>query len=185
MNKKALVILSNGFEDIEAVSAIDVLTRVGVAVAVAALESGPVKGAYGIKLIPDTTISNVEDLYDAIVIPGGKENSKSLACHSRVIELIQHHFKNNKLVAAICAAPSHVLGEGAGILHGKRATGDPAFNEKLSKSGAQITGEDVTVDGDIITGMGPGSALAFALKVAEYLTGSEAVDGFRRKWRVS
>lgn len=179
------MILAEGFEDVEAIASIDVLTRAGVEVKVASLTPGSVQAAYGTTIVPNLTISEVKELYDAIIFPGGRRNAQSLAANARVIELARQHYQAGKLVAAICAAPSHVLGEAAGLLKGKRSSGDPAFNDKLSASGAILTDELVTVDGNIITGMGPGAALPFALQLAEYLVGKEVADGFAVKWRIA
>ncbi len=184
MRKKALIVLSEGFEDIEAVAPIDVLNRVGVEVTVAALKPGPVKAAYGLTLVPDISIEQVHKVYDAIIFPGGKNNARHLADHPKVPKLVHEHNNAGRLVAAICAAPSHVLGEAAHILKGKRATGDPSFNDKLAASGAEVSNEAVTVDGNIITGMGPGAALPFALKIAEYLVGHQLPAGFAQKWQI-
>ncbi len=184
MSKRALMVLAEGFEDIEAVAPIDVLTRSGVEVTIAALTGGSVKAAYGLTIQPTTTIDTVSGLYDAIIFPGGRKNAQSLAAHKKAVELAQEHFKAGKIVAAICAAPSHVLGEAAGLLKGKRATGDPSFNFKLGASGAIVTNENVTQDGTIITSMGPGAAMLFALQLAENLAGKETADGFATKWGI-
>lgn len=185
MPRKVLICLADGFEDIEAIAPIDVLTRCGFEVTVASLASGPVRAAYGTIIIPTTTLDEVHGMYDAIVFPGGGRNAKALAADNSVVKLVQEHFRSGKLVAAICASPSHLLGEAAGILRGKRSSGDPSFDEKLADSGAIVTGESVTTDGNIITAMGPGAALAFGLAIAEYLGASEAVAGFRKKWRLN
>jgi 4-methyl-5(b-hydroxyethyl)-thiazole monophosphate biosynthesis len=185
MQKKALIVLSNGFEDIEGVAIIDVLTRCGVAVTIAGLEKGPINAAYGTTIIPHISVDEVEGDFDAILFPGGKRNAVNLSQHPKVLDLIKKYNKANKLIGAICAAPSHVLAEGADILRGKLATGDPVFNDKLLAGGAIITDMAVTADGNIITGMGPGAALEFALKLAEYLVGPEIPMSFRGKWRLN
>jgi len=184
MTKKAIVILTDGFEDMEAVVPIDILTRAGIEVTIASLREGPVRAAYGTTILPTTTIDRVAVLYDAIVFPGGGKNAQALAADPGVIDLLKRHRVAGKLVAAICASPGHVLAEAAGLLKGKRATGDPAFNDKLAAGGAIITNELVTVDGDIITGMGPGAAMLFGLQIAEYLSGKDTADALARKWRV-
>jgi len=184
MSKTALIILSEGFEDIEAIAPIDVLTRTGVSVTIASLAPGQIKAAYGTIIIPHTTIEHINGLYDAIIFAGGRKNAENLAAHPGVIELIKEHNQAGKIVAAICASPSHVLALAAGILKGKRATGDPNFNDKLAAGGAIITDDMVTVDGNIITGMGPGASMLFALVLAEHLAGKEIADKFAKKWRV-
>lgn len=185
MDKKALVVLTDGFEDVEAIAPIDVLTRSGVKVTVAGLKPGPVKAAYGTTIMPDTHLGAFsEHDFDAIIFPGGRVNAQGLAGDRRVVELIHRFVQSGKLVAAICAAPSHVLAEAAGILKGRRVTGDPSFNDRLAAGGAIVTGEQVTVDGAIITGMGPGAAMLFALALTEYMAGKETADTYAKKWRI-
>lgn len=185
MSKKALIVMADGFEDIEAVAPIDVLNRAGVEVVLAGLQNRPIEAAYGITLVPHTSIDEIDGLYDCVIFPGGRKNAESLAASDRVIEIARKHFDSGKLVAAICAAPSHVLAEAAGILKGRRATGDPGFNDRLAAAGAIVTNEQVTVDGDIITGRGPGAAMLFALMLTEKLAGKEIADQFAGKWSIS
>jgi 4-methyl-5(b-hydroxyethyl)-thiazole monophosphate biosynthesis len=185
MKKRVLIVLSEGFEDIEAVAVIDVLNRAGVDVTIAGLVKGPVKAAYGTTIMTDTDIDSVADDFDGIVFPGGGKNAENLAGHPRVIELVREFAKSGKLVGAICAAPSHVLSEAAGILKGRPATGDPVFNEKLAAGGAIVKDTLVNVDNNIITAMGPGAALQFGLRLAEYLVGKEIPAALIAKWRLS
>ena len=184
MSKKAVVILTEGFEDMEAVVPIDIMTRAGIEVTIASPGEGPVRAAYGTTIMPTTTIDRVTDLYDAIVFPGGGRNAQSLAADRRVVDIARRHYGAGELVAAICASSGCVLAEAAEILKGKRATGDPGFNDKLAAGGAIITDELVTIDGNIITGMGPGAAMLFGLQIAEYLCGKEAAEVLARRWRV-
>ena len=185
MKKTALVVLTKGFEDVEAVAPIDVLTRAGVEVTIASLYPGPVAAAYGSTLVPQTTVDKVNALFDAIVIPGGMANAEALAANRDVIELIIRHHAAGKLVAAICASSALVLGEAAGLLKGKRATGSPGSEDRLTACGATVTGVHVTVDGNIITGMGPGAALGFGLQIAEYLFGPQLPDDLAARWRIT
>lgn len=184
MKKRALIVLAEGFEDIEAVAPIDVLNRVGVEVVVASLKPGPVAGAYGTKILPTTTLAEVKSEFDAIIFPGGKANAMALAKSSEVRSLIQDYNNKGKLVAAICAAPSLVLGESAGVLKNKNATGDFGFTDKLISAGAKAHPGPVCIDGNIITATGPGSALAFALALAAYLVGEELVKPYAEKWQI-
>jgi 4-methyl-5(b-hydroxyethyl)-thiazole monophosphate biosynthesis len=180
------MVLAEGFEDIEAVAAIDVLNRCGAEVTIASLTPSPVKAAYGNTIVSDTQITHIgDDLYDGIMMPGGTKNAKALAGNDRVVELIRNHHAAGKMVGAICAAPSHVLGEAAGILTGKQATGDPKFNDKLAAAGADVQEVPVMVDGNIITGMGPGAALAWGLMLAEYLYDKQTADSWAEKWQIS
>lgn len=185
MNKQALVVLTDGFEDIEAIAPIDVLTRAGVLVTIAGLRPGPVKAAYGTTVLPNADIGEIGGrAFDAVIIPGGRVNAQGLAADKRVVSLVRRQDEQAKLVAAICAAPSHVLGEAAGILKGRRATGDPSFNDRLAAAGAAVTNDQVTVDGHIVTGMGPGAAMLFALQLTEEIVGREIADTYAMKWRI-
>lgn len=184
MSKKALVIIAEGYEDIEAVTPIDILTRSGVDVTIAALEDGQVKGAYGTTMVAHKPLEMVDDEFDAVILPGGKKNAEALAADPKVREMLQKQNKEGKLIAAICASPSHVLGEAAGILKGRKATGDPTFNDKLEASGATVTKERVTVDGNIVTATGPGSALFFALQITEELVGGSKADEYANRWEI-
>lgn len=178
------MILADGFEDIEAVAPIDILTRCGVEVTVAGLHAGPVPAAYGSVLQTDRELGDVFGLFDAVILPGGLKNARSLAAASGVIKLVQEHHEAGRLVASICASPSHVLGQAADILKDRRTTGDPGCNELLAASGAQVTDEEVTVDGNIITARGPGAAIRFGLAIGEYLVGNEIPDRLRKRWRM-
>lgn len=186
MTKRALIVLSDGVEDIEAVAPLDILTRAGVEVTMAGLKPGPVSAAYGSVLQPSTTVDRLPGgLFDALVLPGGKRNAEALGRHTTVITLIHDHLAAGRLVAAICASPGCVLGESAGVLRGRRATGDPSFNDKLETAGAILTNEHVTIDGNLVTAMGPGAAIAFGLTIAEHLVGRLAADGLAMYWQIS
>lgn len=185
MKKRVLVVLAEGFEDVEAIAPIDVLNRVGVEVTVAGLKAGPVNAAYGNTIVPDTSVTDVADeLYDGIVLPGGVYNANSLAGSPEVLALVRRHYEAKKLVAAICASPGTVLGEAAGVLKGHRAASAPGFEDKVKAAGAEFTDENVTVDGNVITGRGPGAALQFGLRLAEYLVGRTEPEKLARLWRI-
>jgi protein deglycase len=184
MKKKILLILTHGCEDMETVAPLDILNRAGVEVTIASLEKGSVNAAYGTKIVPHTTLDEVQGEFDGIVLPGGLENAKNLAANAKVIELVNQYHKEGKLVAAICASPAHVLASQTSILKGIPATCSPGFEDILRSGGAIVTGERVTCHENIITGMGPGAALEFGLKVATYLVGDEIPNQLRAKWRI-
>ncbi len=185
MSKTALIIMADGVEDIEAVTPVDILNRVGVKVTVAAREQGAIRGAYGSTILPDATFDEVGDqMFDCVVLPGGALNAQALADDKRVVEIVRRHYEDRRLVAAICASPGCVLAGAADILEGRRATGDPGFNDKLKAGGAIVTDEEVTVDDNIVTGRGPGAALRFALQLTEHLSGRKAADELAIRWRV-
>jgi 4-methyl-5(b-hydroxyethyl)-thiazole monophosphate biosynthesis len=183
MDKHVVVLIADGFEDMETVAPIDILTRFGVGVNSIGINRTEVKGAYGTTLVTDTVLDDVADgSFDGVVLPGGVANARSLAADRRVIDLVERHHRAGKLVAAICASPGHVLAEGAGILRGRKATGHPAFRDKLAAGGAVITDQLVTADGNIITGIGPWAAPHFGLAVAKYFVGEESVNELAGAW---
>lgn len=171
-----LVPLAEGFEEIEAVTIIDVLRRAGIDVTAAHLGANPVTGSHGIAVIADRHLDDcVTDRFDAIVLPGGMPGSANLKGDSRVVSLIREFHDAGKLTAALCAAPM-VLGH-AGVAAGRRVTCYPGFEAECR--GATITGEPVTVDGLVVTGRGPGCALPFALTLVDILVGGTAARQLR------
>jgi 4-methyl-5(b-hydroxyethyl)-thiazole monophosphate biosynthesis len=172
----ALLILAEGFEEIEAVTIIDVLRRAGIGVTVAALVSSPVRGAHEIAIAADTTLGLVDtELFDALVLPGGMPGAKHLREDPRVLALVRKFVEGGKLTAAICAAPT-VL-EAAGVLRGRRATGYPG--DPLPS--AAYSQEAVVEDGVIVTSRGVGTALEFALSLVARLVGSEMASTQRER----
>lgn len=171
MAKKVLVILAEGFEEIEAVTPVDVLRRAGVDVILAGLPGKTVSGAHGIKFQTDITLEEYHELPDAIILPGGMPGAQNLAESEKVAQLIEKMNAEKRLIGAICAAPALALAP-TGILDGKRATCYPGFEKSFS--GAITFSEDrVVVDGNVITSRGPGSALEFALELVEKLVSKE------------
>jgi 4-methyl-5(b-hydroxyethyl)-thiazole monophosphate biosynthesis len=167
---KVVIILADGFEELEAVAIIDVLRRAGIGVISAGLHEGPVSSARNVKVIPDTVIDTIKtDDFDMLVLPGGMPGAANLDADERVGGLIRDFNSKGKMTGAICAAP-YVLAN-AGILKGKRVTSFPSFKDKL---GPAIYEEKAVVeDGNIMTSRGPGTALYFALAIVERLAGRE------------
>ncbi len=167
MKPRALVPLAEGFEELEAVTIVDVLRRGGVDVTLAALEKSPVLGSHGIAVAADALLDAVDPgALDAVVLPGGPA-AKRLRDDRRVQAILRDAARDGKLVAAVCAAP--IALEAAGVLAGKRATVYPG-NELPS---AHLTEERVVVDGNVITSRGPGTALEFSLALVERLVSAE------------
>lgn len=165
---KVLVPLAQGCEEIEAVMVIDILRRAGITVVSAGLDSQPVRASRGVMLVPDTTLDAVlNDSFDMIVLPGGQPGTDNLKADKRIIALLQKMAQQGKHVAAICAAPS-VLAS-AGLLDGKRATSFPASLDGFPKIDLQSAA--VVEDSNLITSRGPGTAMDFALTLAERLAG--------------
>jgi 4-methyl-5(b-hydroxyethyl)-thiazole monophosphate biosynthesis len=182
MPKTALVILAEGFEEVEAIAPVDVLRRAGVRVTLAGVNSLIVKGSRNIGVQADALLKDIKDLPDAVILPGGLPGASNLAQSVEVTKLIKQMNAAGKLVAAICAAPAAVLAP-LGILDGKKATCYPGcetdFSDKIGHSK-----ERVVVDGNIITSQGPGTALEFALVIAARLVGQEMADTVRSKMLV-
>jgi 4-methyl-5(b-hydroxyethyl)-thiazole monophosphate biosynthesis len=171
--KKVAVFLANGFEEIEALGTIDILRRAGVEVTTVSISITThylVKGAHNVKIDADEVFDDLEfSGMDMLVLPGGMPGAANLNEHEGVKKLLKDFAAEGKEIAAICAAPM-VLG-GLGLLEGKNATCYPGFESKLK--GATITGEGVTVDGNITTGKGPAFVFDFALTLVEKLVGEE------------
>ncbi len=169
---KVLVPLANGFEEIEAISIIDVLKRAEIDVTVAGLNSIEVVGAYAqIPMKTDTLLENVNiEEYDMMVLPGGLPGAEYLAKSDLVKKYINILNEKGKYVGAICAAP-WALKE-AGVLEGKKHTNYPGFEEKTGVDG-YVDDQKVVVDGNVLTSRGPGTAICFALEIVRKLKGEE------------
>lgn len=179
MKKRVLVLLADGFEEIEAITCIDILRRAELDVTVAGVGKLSVKGAHDVEIKVDTEIGSCKDLPDAIVLPGGMPGVNNLAASKDVTALINKCYKEGKIIAAICAAPSYVLLP-TGIIQSKQVTCYPGC-EDLLKDKAKFVDEKVVVDANIITSKGPGTAFDFALKLVEILVGKSAKETVRKK----
>lgn len=166
----ALVLLADGFEEIEAVSIIDILRRGGIEVHSAYLGSEMVTGANGITIQANISLKVAyHDDYDVIVLPGGWGGTDTIAQSPLAIEYIQKFASDGKWVAAMCAAPYalHV----AGVLSDKY-TCYPSVEDKIRPS--DRLDEIVVVDGKVITSQGPATAICFALEIVKQLAGDES-----------
>ncbi len=161
------MILAEGFEDIEAVSVLDILRRAEIEIVTASLKPGPVKSAHGVAIVPDMELSAVKsDSFDMLVLPGGLPGTTNLGADNRVLKIIQTMHKDNKYLAAICAAPT-IFGT-LGILADKEATCYPSMLSQL-KAKKSISNKKVVVDGKIITSQGPATAMEFAYQLVAIL----------------
>ncbi len=170
--------LADGFEEIEALTIVDVLRRADLQVkTVSVTDSLTVKGAHGISVISDALFGNCSfDKVKALVLPGGMPGAETLGKHKGLTELLKEYHNTDTVLAAICAAPM-VFGQ-LGLLKGKKAVAYPGFEPKLE--GASIQNDLVVVDGKIVTGKGPAAALPFALKLAEVLASKETANQLRK-----
>ncbi|EOU1992107.1 DJ-1/PfpI family protein [Clostridium perfringens] len=166
--KKVLVFLAEGFETIEALSVVDVCNRAKVTCHACSLtENRTVNSARGTMVLCDKLISDNDlETYDAIVLPGGMPGATNLRDNERVQSLIKKYNKENKIVAAICAAPIALAK--AGVIEGKKVTSYPGFKEELGNVN-YVEEDTVVVDGNIITSRGPATALVFGLEILKKL----------------
>ncbi|MCG5031448.1 DJ-1/PfpI family protein [Mesosutterella sp. OilRF-GAM-744-9] len=175
---KASVFFADGFEEIEALTAVDLLRRGGVQVDMVSVGEGLERtGAHGVKVLCEHTLAQARwDSADMLVLPGGWPGAENL-CRSEPLraKLLEFAADPRRWIGAICAAP-YVLGS-LGLLRGRRATCYPGFEEKLE--GAVATGARVERDGRIITGRGPGAATEFALALLEALEGGQKAGEVR------
>lgn len=162
--KNILVLLADGFEEVEALVPIDVLRRAGFNVVVCGLDNQQIKSTHNINILCDTTLEKIDSVFDCIILPGGMPGTTNLGSSKEVCNLVVKHTSENKLVCAICAAPSIL--EKLGLLKGKKATSYPSF---LNDNETIKVNERVVVDGNIITSKGAGTAFDFAYSIVEKL----------------
>lgn len=165
--KKVLVPLAPGFEEIEALTVVDILRRAGAEVVLAGTVPGLVEGRSRIRVMPDTVMENAGDGFDMIVLPGGAVGAQNLGKDPFVKAAVEELARKGRPVAAICAAPT-VL-SAIGVTRGKTITGHPSVREALARE--TLTDERVVADGNIITSQGPGTAMEFAFCLVETLFG--------------
>lgn len=174
--KKSYVFLADGFEEIEALTPVDVMRRAGMEVLTVSIMAGrkAVKGAHGVCIDADVQIDSVE-IEDAewLVLPGGMPGATNLAGCSKLTELLKAQQDAGGKIAAICASPGVVLGP-LGLLDGREVTGYPGF-EGGAPAG-KWRGEAVCESGGVVTGRGPGAAMAFALAIVKSTLGSETSE---------
>lgn len=172
--KTVFVFLAEGFEEIEAVTTIDLLRRAGLAVVTIAVgDSLEVAGAHHIPIIADRHISNIAELEaDALVLPGGLPEVTNLGKSEALLTMLRDAHNSGKLLAAICAAPT-ILGS-LGILDGREATCYPSFEGGLGAYKA--SDRKVVVSDDVITACSAGVTIPFALAIITALLGEEASE---------
>ncbi len=166
------VFLAKGFEELEALAPVDVLRRAGVPVKTVGVTGKNVSGSHGISVKCDIAIDEATfDELDGIILPGGLPGTTNLENNATVNKFIDFCAEKNKLIGAICAAPS-ILGH-KGLLQGKNATCYKGFEKDLA--GAHIIDRPAVRDGNIITGWGAGGAMDFALLYLEVLTDTDVI----------
>ena len=166
---KLLICMADGCEEIEALTVVDLARRAGLEIDMASISGkADVTGSHKIKIGADKSLKDINvNEYDGIILPGGMPGTNYLRENARVIDIVKTFAKENKLVAAICAAPT-VLGY-AGVLQGKKACCYPGMEDGLT--GAEKKTEEVVKDGNIITSRGLGTAIPFALAIIAHFEG--------------
>lgn len=171
MAPRILLPISDGFEEIEAMTIIDILRRANASITVAGLTKGMVTGRSNVSIQPDTTLDEAltESPYDMVVLPGGLPNAYTLRDDPRIKKLLQDTKEKNGYLAAICAAPAAL--QEAGVLEGHKATNYPGVKSDLPE---EIYSEDSVVEsGNVITSRGPGTAMEFSLTLVKILFGEK------------
>jgi 4-methyl-5(b-hydroxyethyl)-thiazole monophosphate biosynthesis len=176
MAKKVIVLLADGFEEVEAVSPIDYLRRAGLDLTTAAVgKSKLVTGSHGIPLSADALLSELADqgAWDAVVLPGGMPGASNLAASALTTKFLKEMAAAGKTVAAICASPALVLAP-LGLLAGRAFTCFPGMEKQVDPSlnpGGRWSEDRVVIDGNIVTSRGAGTAGIFATSLIGLLLG--------------
>jgi 4-methyl-5(b-hydroxyethyl)-thiazole monophosphate biosynthesis len=169
--------LADGFEEVEALTVVDVLRRAGVAIkTVSIMKDLTATGAHGVAVIADELFEDVDYVQcEMMILPGGGPGTERLLAHAGLKTALVDFAAAGKRIAAICAAPMVLARHG--LLKGKKATVYDGMEKELA--GAEYVKEDVVRDGKIVTSRGPGTAMPFAFALAEILAGEEVAAGVR------
>lgn len=174
------VFLADGFEELEALTPVDVLKRAGVECKTVGVTGKFVTGTHGIAVEADILPNEMDysDLF-SVILPGGMPGAENLEKSEEVINAVKYANENGKLVAAICAAP-YILGK-LGILKGKKATCFDGFEKHFA--GGEYTGNPVETSDNVITAFGAGAALPFSFEIVKYLCGEDAAQSLYKKMK--
>ncbi|MBQ8605351.1 MAG: DJ-1/PfpI family protein [Clostridia bacterium] len=176
--KKVIVFLADGFEEVEALTPVDILRRAGVSVTVVGVGNDVITGARGVKVLPDTDISQMDITdCDMIVLPGGFPGFENLANCKAVMDAVEYMTKEGRFVTAICGAPAVVLGKN-GFLSDKRAVCYPGMEADLNCK--EISAENVCIDGNFITSKSAATAMEFAFALTQALCGKQKADEVKK-----
>lgn len=168
------VFFAEGYEEIEALTVVDILRRAGEQVSMVSVNGEHcVKGSHGIGVNMDTSLGELDfESQDVLVLPGGLKGTQNLEACEPLMKEFDDFFEKEKTIAAICAAPS-IFGH-RGYLQGKKACSYPSFESHLE--GAEVLQQPAVCDGEVITGRGMGASIAFALEILKKLQNQEAAD---------
>lgn len=175
---KAAIFLATGFEEIEAVSIIDVLKRGEVEIDIVSVSGNElVEGSHGIAIKSDQLFYDIDfSEYDLLILPGGMPGTINLSKHEGLCSLLKEFDEYEKNIAAICAAPT-ILGK-LNLLKGKKATCYPGYEDELV--GSILINSDVVKDGNIITGKGAGVAIKFSLEILKLYKDTYFIEKLRQ-----
>jgi len=181
MTKKALILLADGFEEIEFVAPFDILARGGVNVVTASIhETSAVESARRLQVTADQQIDAITlDGYDMLILPGGGVGTQNLRKSEKVLDLVRKFYKAEKFVAAICAAPTVLAA--AGILQNHRATSFPGTDSDVAPYCKAYLTERVVVDGKVITSRAAGTAADFGFTLLALLEGDTRAKTVREQ----
>ncbi|MDH3346232.1 MAG: DJ-1/PfpI family protein [Kiritimatiellaceae bacterium] len=172
--KRVLIPVANGSEEMETVTLVDILRRAGWKVILASIDGdGPVTASRGVKLIPDAQWEKLDlSSFDMLILPGGLGGTQAFCQNDGVQEALRIFDIEELLIGAICAAPLAL--HRAGILETRAFTCYPGVEAEMGRE--DRSDEPVVVDGHIITSQGPGTAIAFALKLIEQTDGANSAE---------
>lgn len=176
---KAAVFFATGYEEVEALTVVDLLRRAGIETNMISITGKlEVTGSHNITTKMDKLFEEEKFAdYDLVVLPGGMPGTTNLEAYQPLMTLLKERVEENKLIAAICAAPT-VFGH-AGFLTGKKACCYPDMEDGLL--GAEVSYNEVEVDGSIVTSRGMGTAIPFALRLVALLQNKESADALGQK----
>jgi DJ-1 family protein len=171
----ALVFLAPGFEEIEAITVIDILRRAEIETVVAGLTTNPIPASRQTRHLADIHLADVDPKreFEIVILPGGVEGAKHLAENRLVREWLFRQRERGQWVAAICAAPTALLAHGF-LAPDTKIISHPAVQSQFPAGQIQ-SGQRVVIDGKLITGMAPGTAMEWAFEIVRELRGSPAV----------
>ena len=168
MTKTICILLADGFEEAEALVPADYLARLGYKVKFVGTTNTKVRGTHNFYIHSDTTLDNISASdFDALILPGGLPGTINLRNDERVLNLVRQTFANNKLCAAICAAP--IILRDAQITDGLTLTGYPECERLSYNPDFKFSGKPIEIQNNVITAIGMGQAANFAFAIAHAL----------------
>lgn len=175
--KKAIILLAEGFEEVEALTCIDYLRRAQIDALGVGLNSLSVTGSHGLVVKADLELKDFTDFFDCVIIPGGMPGTVNIANNARALDLIKKAYTEKRLIAAICAAPALVLGKALNLLDNKHFTCYPGMESEVPKGLFSI--DKVVKEDNIITSRAAGTAGLFALEIIKTMQGEETYKNLK------